>query len=103
MRKIAKQRAWMTTAETAFILGLEERKDESVIASLGFSSSDMSPHGWTEVGEALIDVELYPRDKLVAGQIESLRKKQAAAVALATEIEGSIQKLLAIGYCQEGG
>lgn len=60
------------------------------------------PTGWTLVGHADIVIRTVDEQQMVENKVESLRAKKnevlAAAQAQATEIEGQIQRLLAISY-----
>jgi hypothetical protein len=77
----------------------------AAVSSLSFCSWDMKSVGWTYVGEATITVDIPDHDTLIGNKVESLRAEKqqilAEAQAKATQLEGQIQKLLAITYTPE--
>lgn len=102
MRTItAKTKAWMSSGMSPRDFDDQQR----AIDRLVFLSLDMSDMGYTLVGEAEITVRVPDEDALIAGKVEMLRSQakavRAAAEAKCTEIEGEIQKLLAISYAPE--
>jgi hypothetical protein len=80
-----------------------EKPDERIgTTSFVYSDEDMTSQGWTVAGKAEITVTLVDRDTLVSNKVDSLRKEltkvRADAQVRANELEGQIQKLLAISY-----
>lgn len=75
-----------------------------VVRGLAFTGpeSQMQSVGWTLIGKASITVEVPDMNGLVEAKIDTLKKQQksvlAEAQAKSTELEGQIQKLLAITF-----
>lgn len=68
----------------------------------GRPASYWEREGYTHIGSAQVMLTLNSRDALLANKVTSLQARKASVLAdaqrTATEIEGEIQKLLAIGY-----
>lgn len=83
-------------AGTAAMLGYTRDSSD------GSRTVDMSEHGWTKVGTAVITLQLIDRDALVLNKIEALKaeakKTRADAAVRCNEIETQIQNLLAITH-----
>jgi hypothetical protein len=77
----------------------EELETEKVLDQLYFTRYPDLP-GVVYVGQAEIEVEIFPRDQIVAGAVVMLRNQQAAlraeATAKCTALEGQVQQLLCI-------
>ena len=62
----------------------------------------LAGQGYTQVGTAVIEVEVFEHKEIVANKVGALREEikatRAKAAAKVTEIEGQIQSLLAIEY-----
>jgi hypothetical protein len=69
-------------------------------ASCFYSNTDMKGGGWSEVGVAEITIDLFGNKELVEARVDSLRAELTQVLAEAgkktTEIEGKIQRLLAL-------
>lgn len=80
--------------------GPEDLAGEHALQALFFSHSNHTGADWVKVGTAQVTVTLLDHDKMMAGQIEALRKEQtkvqADAQAEVTKLERQIQQLLAI-------
>lgn len=90
---------WLT--EHSYI-GPDDFKEGMSSDAMAFYDHDMTSSGWTKVGTAVITMEVVDKAAMVESKIESLRALQtktiADAQAKSTEIEGQIQKLLAISH-----
>lgn len=79
---------------------LHAMDDAKMVDLLTLYHSDMSQHGWIQVGEAEITITLKSDDEMVNSQIAVLRAKKAKAQAEALkkleEYEHRIQQLLAL-------
>lgn len=79
---------------------LRSMDDATIVDRLTTYHSDMSQHGWIQVGEAEITITLKSDDEMVNSQIATLRVKkaevQAEALKKLEEYEHRIQQLLAL-------
>lgn len=87
-------------------IGPQDFKQGMTATPLTFLSADVDREHWqksgyTFVGTAEIQFTPISTDEMVANKVEALRAQKSAtlaeAQAKATQIEGQIQKLLAIG------
>ena len=97
-------KAWTTNAWDNYDRVQEHAdkgENDEVVNLLSFSMCDMSHvTNWTEVGVATITVEFYPREQVVAKQIEGLseqlRQHRIKAHEAEQAILSQISKLTAI-------
>lgn len=101
--KTASIGAWLPSRHQYRPTDLLNADAVDMLNALGFSSHDMSTHGWVKVGDAHISVDLLPAEQCAADTIAALRREQGELQAKATQIEGEIQKLLAITYAPSRG
>jgi hypothetical protein len=96
----SKTKAWISVHGSPDALFGDDKS--AAVDELSFSQLDMKSAGWTYVGEATITVDVPDQDALIGNKVESLRAEKqkvlAEAQAKATQLEGQIQKLLAITY-----
>lgn len=95
-------KAWLGKYSDLSVLKLDA---ERIIDNVSLSASDMSPHGWTYVGEARVTIEIVDENTALNNRIASLKKEkqtiQAKAQMEANQIDEEIQQLLALGYTEE--
>lgn len=96
--KTASIGAWLPAHNQFRPADLHSVDDVELANALGYSQHDMTSAGWVKVGTAKITVELLSVEQCMHGTIEALRREQGELQAKATQIEGEIQKLLAITY-----
>lgn len=72
------------------------------VASLHYSRTDLSEHGYTLAGTAKVTIDVIDEHALIQNKVESLRQQavtiRAEATAKCTRIEGMIQQLLCIEH-----
>jgi hypothetical protein len=89
-------KAWLNSKSTLGPQDLAEGK----IGGLMYNNADMSPYGYTNVGNATITLDLLDQQTLVGNKIEALRNEaanvRAEAHAKVSMIESQIQNLLAL-------
>lgn len=96
----ARTKAWFTGDH----VGPEDLKHDPVhaVSSVSYYAGDMSKHGWSLVGVAEITLHVESEEVLIDNKVAALRQEltnvRAEAQLKATELEGRIQKLLAISY-----
>lgn len=81
-------------------LVVDEINEQTPLKKMHLTS--FAPDGYTLIGEAAVSVTVFPREVVVKHKVESLRAElqqvRAAAQLKANEIEGEIQKYLAIEH-----
>lgn len=88
--------AWLTYHGD--IRSLRDQKPDELVSSLGYSTNDMTSHGWIAIGQAEVRLVMPAESVLLSNQIEALRLQQREALAKAEDFEQRIKKLLAISY-----
>lgn len=96
--KTATLKAWLPSHSSMRPCDVRGTDPLTLANECGFSSLDMATSGWVCIGEATISVELAPVERMTSDTIAALRRQQGELQAKATQIEGEIQKLLAITY-----
>lgn len=104
-------KAWTTNSwqnmDSVLSLIAQDKLDEA-ITTMTYVNHDMSDtEGWVEVGIAEITVTLYPREQLVAKELDSLKvqldKVRAESQMRENAILDRISKLQAIEYINPRG
>ena len=94
-----KTKAWLFSHSDPEVLN---GPAELAISSVGFSSSNMAPHGWVLVGNATVTFECPDEKVLIENKVAALRGElqmvRSNAAIAAGDLEMKIQKLLAISY-----
>lgn len=100
----ARTKAWFITDSD----GPEDLHGDPVraVSTVSYYAGDMTAYGWSLVGEAEITLYVDHEDTLIDNKVAALRQELknvlGEAQLKATEIEGRIQKLLAISYTPKG-
>jgi hypothetical protein len=78
---------------------------EGAVSQMIFSDGTgeyLQREGYTHIGTAVIEVDVFDQKEIVANKVDALREEikatRAKATARCTEIEGQIQSLLAIEF-----
>lgn len=94
--------AWLPDSSSLGPKELAEQPGDKLVRGLSYSAWDMTPHGWTRIGEARVEVTLKGRDELIASKVDALRAlrthKLAETQREVTEIDKQINTLLAIEF-----
>lgn len=108
------QKVWLSDTSRLTPVDIQAAIDageqEYVLGRLQFSDSDMSRHGWAEIGTAKIEVTFHPQDAVVEKLAEGLRNQisvvRAEAQQKVAHLEEKLNQLLALpnrSEIKEGG
>lgn len=98
------QKAWMSDSchitPNEMQECIDKGKHEYLIGRLHFTNSDMTRHGWVEVGTAKVSVTFHPQDEVIEKLADGLREQismvRAEAQTKVLQLEEKLSQLLAL-------